>query len=1338
LTLEHTNDGANDAGCPLSFAQERLWLEYLLEPESPVYNLMVCLRLRGKVDVGALERSLTEIVRRHDILRTCIDVVDEEPRQRVGPPATVRLATTDLDEVPGFRRWERAMELVSEEVEKPFNLRDGPVFRASLIRLGEAEHVFLFVVHHIAFDGWSRDVFLSELGVFYDSATKGDLAVLPSPPITYAQFALWQRELAESGALIDALAYWRELLADDPQFLDLPTDYPQPKVRSSQGHTRVFRIPSSADEQLRLLARSESTTPYVVLLAAFVALLHRYTEQDDIVIGTPVVGRTRFDLEESLGFFVNTIPLRVRVGADPSFRELVGHARSVAMGALAHQEVPLEKLTEELHLARDPGRTPLFRLMFTLETFAPIPATMGDLETEWVDIYTETAKFDLTLTVKEAKDGLLAVWEYSTELFAQETVQRVADHFTRLLEYAVNHPDARLSELPLLSEKERQTLLIDWNATTSDYPRQSRIHEVFEEQVVEYGQRAALTAAGKAMTYTELNQSANQLARWLSKLHVDREVPVGLCLSRSLEMVVATLGILKAGGVYVPIDPEYPQERIRYILEDTGTPIVITDSSSARNVPGDGRRVLCLDLEWEQIQKESAENLGVKGQADDLAYVMYTSGSTGKPKGVCVVHRGVVRLVKGSDYASFGPDEVFLQLAPFTFDVSTFEIWGALLNGGRLVIGPTEFPTHAELGRIIRDEQVSTLWLTAGLFHNVVDAGLEALAGLRQVLAGGDVVSAPHGARFKSRYPDCRLIDGYGPTENTTFTTCYEISGKETGSVPIGRPIANTTAYVLDSRLDLVPIGVVGELCTGGDGLARGYLNDPDLTKERFVAASAAGQDCPVLYRTGDMARYRADGVIEFLGRKDNQVKINGFRVETEEVEEALRGCPGVVQASVVARPSPGGDKRLVAYCVPEPAADLTVAHLRSYLQEHVPAYMIPSSFVVLAELPLNPQGKVDRRALPEPGQGESADATPPVEPRDPLESLIASIWKRLFVLDSIGIRDNFFDLGGHSLLAFRFLAALEKSTGVQLPLSALFEAPTVEQLAAIMWEKGWQPLTADLVPIKPGGSRPPIFFVHNIYGDVLAYYGLARSLSPDQPVFGLKARGLDGKESPLSRVEDMAELYVNEIMAFQPHGPYALGGLSFGGIVAFEMARRLVDRGEPVMLVALLDAFISGQSSLSRARFHARSLLRLPLRNKVDHIRRAAKNLRRRVRSRYWQMIANEQQQARGSVTAAQRSVTESILFAASQYTGRKHTPHSYAGRVTVFVADDRTRDGFTDPVEQWKKVAAGGVEAIKVPGNHSTLVSEPHVRVLAQRLDECLERASRTVPVATESVPR
>jgi amino acid adenylation domain-containing protein len=800
------------------------------------------------------------------------------------------------------------------------------------------------------------------------------------------------------------------------------------------------------------MSSKNGATLFMLLLAAFKTLLYRYTGQEDILVGTPVAGRKGLESFDSIGFFVNTIVLRTSLEGNPTFLDLLKRVRETTLGAVDHQDVPFEELVRVLQIRRDLSRTPLYQVMFVHNHTGELLRLDG-ISGQGINVDYGCSKCDLTLFISESGNGARAEFEYSTDLFEEATIDRMANHYVRLLEGIADNPECRLTQLPILMEAERRQLLVDWCATARVYPRDRSIQTVFEEEVVLDGRRTALISGEVHVTYDELNRRANQLAHRLRREGVDQEAPVGLCIERSVDMVVGMLGILKAGGAYVPIDPEYPNERLRYMLQDGNIHVVVTNSHWTNRLASGSIRAVCLDVEGGAIAEESGDNLGIGASPDSLAYIIYTSGTTGRPKGVCVPHRGVVRLVKGNPYASFGPKELFLQLASSSFDASTFEIWGSLLNGAQLVIPPAEFPTHDELGRIIREAKVTTLWLTAGLFHNLVDASLEAFEGLRQLLIGGDVVSPSHTVRFKTRYPDCKLINGYGPTENTTFTCCYEISGNETGAIPLGRPIGNTSVYILDRDLQPVPIGVIGELCIAGDGLARGYLNDEKMTAEKFVANPFGTPTAPTLYRSGDRARYRSDGVIMFEGRQDNQVKVSGYRIEPGEVETVLRSYPGLAQVVVQARPSPGGENRLVAYCVPDAGMSLTVIALRRFLYEKLPKYMVPSSFVVLPKLPLNTQGKVDRHALPDPQPTDGIEGKVQTPPRDLLEETLASIWRTLFAVESVGVLDNFFELGGHSLMALRFFADLEISTGFQLPLETLFAAATIRQLATIVRE---------------------------------------------------------------------------------------------------------------------------------------------------------------------------------------------------------------------------------------------------------------------------------------------
>jgi aspartate racemase len=967
---------------------------------------------------------------------------------------------------------------------------------------------------------------------------------------------------------------------------------------------------------------------------------------------------------------------------------------------------------------------------------------LSGVSVQKINVENGGTKCDLTLFIREFGEGAQVDFEYSTDLFDEATIRRMASHYTRLLEGITSNPMCRLTELPILTEVERGQILVDWCATEREYPRDSTIQKVFEEELALNGLRTALISGEVHVTYNDLNRRANQLAHRLRREGVNQETPVALCIERSVDMVVGMLGILKAGGAYIPLDPEYPDERLRYMLQDGNVHVVVTNSRWSYRFANDAVRVLCLDVEGRAIAKESGVNPQIGTPADTLAYIMYTSGTTGKPKGVCVLHRGVVRLAKGSPYASFGPDETFLQLAPYAFDASTFEIWGSLLNGARLVIPPPDLPTYDELRRVITEAHVTSLWLTAGLFHNIVDANLESLAGLRQLLIGGDVVSPSHTARFKTRYPGCRLINGYGPTENTTFTCCYEISGNEIGALPLGRPIANTSAYILDRDLQPVPIGVIGELCIAGDGLARGYLNDEKITAEKFVPNPFGRPTAPTLYRSGDRARYRSDGVIMFEGREDNQVKVSGYRIEPGEIEAVLRSYPGLAQVFVQARPFPGGEKHLVAYCVPAADTLLTAIALRSYVQEKLPEYMVPSSFVVLPKLPLNPQGKVNRQALPEPQPTDGIEGKTQTPPRDPLEGMLVAIWKKLFAVESIGVQDNFFELGGHSLMALRFFTELEKSAGVQLPLATLFDAPTIEQFAAIVREKGWRPPSSCLVPIKPNGTRSPIYLIHSVGGVVLNYYAVAHLLSEEQPVYGIQPVGLDGKQEPLLQVEDMVSRYIQEIQMLQPSGPYYLGGYSLGGILAFEMARRLTTMGEKVAILALFDTFslhhlpnwpqiLRNKFTLlsQRTRFRIHNLISLSPEKRIDYLQQSAQRFTRRIRNRIWELTVGRKQSERALLTDPLRIVRKCNMLAARKYRSVPHDGILYDGKVTLFLAAERAVKGSANPVEEWQSVTKGAVQAISVPGDHVTMLREPNVRILGQRLDECLAEINRAL---------
>ena len=900
----------------LSYAQARLWFLNQLQPENPFYNCPLALRLRGRVEVGALERGVAEIVRRHEVLRTRIVSVDGKPEQVIEEKIKIQLA---VEEVGGQEEAERACR---EEALRPFDLSRGPLLRVRLLRVADDEHVLLMTMHHIVSDGWSWGVFLGELGRLYEGYVSGQDVKLAEPAIQYGDFAEWQRAWLQGEVLEEQLKYWREQL-EGMEMLQLPTDRVRPAEQSYRGGERVVVLSRELSSGLKKLSQREGATLFMVALAGFQALLKRYTRQEEISVATAIANRNREETEGLIGFFVNTLVMRTDVSGEPSFAELVRRVKGVALGAYGHQDLPFEKLVEEIQPERSMSWNPLVQVMFVVQN-APIPEIrLPGLSLVTMEV--PTTRFDLEVHMWEVGEQVVVRFIYSRDLFEAETVERMMRHYERLLDGGVRNPEEKIARLPLMSDQEREQVLVEWNQTRREYARNSSVVEVFEEQAKETPEKIAVACGGEAITYGELNRRANQLGRYLRTKGVGPEVLVGIAMERSVEMVVGVLGILKAGGAYVPMDVEYPKERLRYMLEDTGVKVLLSQQRLAGSLPecGDEVDVVCVDEEHtrERIGEESGEDLESGVEAENLAYVMYTSGSTGIPKGIGVPHRAVVRLVQNNHYAELGSEQVILQLAPISFDASTFEIWGALLNGGRLVVYPPETPSLEELGKVLEENEVNTLWLTAGLFHMMVDEHVEGLRGIRQLLAGGDVLSPAHVSRVLRELPGCEVINGYGPTENTTFTTCYRMKDEaEVGSsVPIGRAIANTQVYVLDGEMEPVPVGVVGELYVGGDGLARGYWKQPELTAEKFVK-NPYGEGR--LYRTGDLVRYRRDGNLEFMGRADQQVKIRGYRIELGEIEGVLSEHPGVRGCAVVAREQQGGggnsEKQLVGYVAME------------------------------------------------------------------------------------------------------------------------------------------------------------------------------------------------------------------------------------------------------------------------------------------------------------------------------------------------------------------------------------------------------------------------------------
>jgi len=1085
---------SRDRDLPASYAQERLWFLEQLGGEGTSYVLPLPLRLRGPLMVPALAAALGTLADRHESLRTTFDQAEDGTVvQRITPAAGLPLLAVDLTAAPDPEA--EALKVARDEARLLFDLKTGPLARATLLRLDEEHHVLLLTMHHIISDGWSLRVLVHELKALYEAFAAGRPSPLPGLPVQYADFAAWQRGWLTDELLDSEIAWWRERLAGSPAVLDLPTDRPRPAVRTPRGDVVGMVLPRQLADDLDSLARRAGATSFMTLLAAFQVLLRRYTGRDDLPVGTPIANRNRTEIEGLIGFFVNTLVMRGDLSGQPTFLEALKRTRDSALASYDHQDLPFEKLVEALQPERSLAHTLIFQVMFLLQA-DPLEAAAGTagptgttgstgLELGVLGLTGDSAKVDLTLAVSPTEDGLAVKAEYSRDLFDAPTVLRLLEHFRVLLEGIADDPGRRIDELPLLTRPERHALLFEENDTAAGVPDRS-VPELFEEQVRRTPDRVAVSCEGESLTYAELNARANRIAHRLRRLGAGPEVRVGVSLERSLDLVAGLLGILKAGAAYLPLDPALPAERLAFLIADAGITLVLNPEE--------------VQASLTESDADPESSAGPRS----LAYVLYTSGSTGVPKGVEVEHRSIVRLVRGANFADLGEAETFLQLAPVPFDASTLEIWAPLLNGGRLVVFPPHTPSLEELGCTLSSEGISTLWLTAGLFHQMVEAQPESLRGVRQLLAGGDALSVPHVQRVLERLePGHRLVNGYGPTENTTFTCCWVMDTiRQPGSsVPIGRPVSNTRVHLLGRDLEPVPLGVPGALYAAGDGMARGYLGRPELTAERFVPSPLPVFSGERLYRTGDLARRLPSGEIEFLGRLDNQVKLRGFRIELGEIEAAVCGHPAVREAAVLVREDQPGDKRLVAYVAGEEAIPPT-PELRAFLSRKLPDYMIPAAFVVLETLPLTPNGKVDRRALAavEPGRLETLSAEQ-AAPRDEIEELIAGIWCQVLGLEAIGVHDDFFELGGHSLLATRVVSKVREVLGAELPLRVMFEAPTVAGVSERLRRERTSVTSAPIVPLPREGRPPASFAQERLWfldqlGDDCAAYNVPAALA--------------------------------------------------------------------------------------------------------------------------------------------------------------------------------------------------------------------------------------------------
>ena len=1310
-----------DQPLPLSYSQQRMWLMYRLAPDGTAYNMPFASRQMGPLNKSALRCTIDAICSRHEAFRTTFAMTGEGPVQIISPFRPPHWVEVDLSRLPSEQRRREAARLVEQEANQPFDLEKGPLAKFLLIEVEPEDHVLVLTMHHIIGDQWSFGVIGSEFAFFYNAFCQGETPSAKPLLLQYADYAVWERRCLSDDRLSTQSDYWQKRLAGLSR-LSLPTDYPRPVMQTFNGSHCMLELPASLLERLKQFSAERNTTVFMTLLACFQILLSRYSGQSDVAVGSPIANRTQSAVESIIGSFVNTLVFRTDLSGNPTFEETLERVRETALEAYANQDFPFDKLVETMHSSRDHGSAPLVQVLFNLAN-API----GEINVHglsWVpfEVETRAAQFDLSLTI-ETEIARKAYLTFNTDLFERQTAERMLGHYNILLHSALANPTSRFSELSMLTASECTQLLQEWNRTQENYPQFECLPQMFEGQVDRTPDAVALSMGRATLCYSDLNARANQLARYLRTLDVRPGVVVGISLERSLEMVIALMAVLKAGGAYVPLDPGYPRDRLRFMAEDADVAIVLTSEDLSDRFDSQACRILCLDREQKRIAREVDHNLPPTATSQDLAYILYTSGSTGQPKGVEIPHRALVNfLCSMRQEPGCSAQDVMVSVTTLSFDISGLELYVPLLVGARVEIVSRSVTMDGwKLRTLCEAVKPTIMQATPATWRMLIEAGWLGSDRLT-VLCGGEALPPDLAKALLDR--SGALWNMYGPTETTIWSTIEKIEQADQ-EITLGRPIANTEMYILDQFMQPVPVGVSGELYIGGHGLARGYRRRPELTKERFIPHPFSTEPHGRLYRTGDLVRYRPDGRIVHLGRLDHQVKIRGFRIELGEIEAVLSRHPAVRQAVVTAREDQQGLKQLAAYVVCQEGYAPSSTELRSFVRTALPDYMTPSFFVFLEAMPLTGNNKVDVQALPAPAPNLS-EGLVYVGPRDRVEVQLTALWQQVLEIPKIGIHDNFFDLGGHSLKAAQLFFLLEQVYGRHLPLATLFQAPTIAELASILSREQWVPPWQSLVAIQPSGTAIPIFMVPGVGGNVLIFARLAKLLGPDQPFFGLQARGLDGKEAPFTSVTEMARHYLSEIRTLRPQGPYVLAGICTGGLIAYEMAQQLLEQGEAVTLVVMdtwhptsyrshrhtqlirlwLPLFILG-----RTMRNIDVLLRMPMKDWWPFIQRK--------RERFLSFLRRRTTEDELFVEFQGERVVQSTRQAVARYEVRK-----YPGRILNIMASKRNvAKTVIDTRHVWAELGGGGTQTLHIPAADSgLLLTPPHVGEVSERLQAFL----------------
>ena len=1252
---------------------------------SCAYNESVSLELKGTLDQAATERAMHELVRRHESLRATLNA--SGTRMLVTDEVRFDLPFTDLSSLSEAERTKQIDAIAQKDMTTPFDLRNGPLFRAQLIKVASDAHLLRLCGHHVVCDGWSLGIMMAEISALYNAAKSGGAPKLPEAS-TFSEYSLATIDFAKSPDHASVERFWLDLYKGSVPRLDLPTDRPRPKQKTYKGNRLDLHLSQEHVRGLKEVATRSGASFVTTLMTTFEVLLYKLTGDSDIVVGLPAAGQSDLGMKYLVGHCVNLLALRSRIDEEQAFIEHLKARRTGVLDAFDNQKYTFGTLLRKLNVPREPGRIPLCPVVFNIDMNMDDGVGFDGLQHRFISNPRAFENFELFLNATGNEGHLTLEWSYNTDLFDEATVRGWMDQLIALIKRVSAAPSATIAEL--ISDAalvgEQQMPKPEWHGRATAYPK-ADINSLFDEVAAKHADRTAVELLDQKLNYRELQQRVHAVSNALIGMGVKPGEPVGLCMDRSFDMVVAMLATLRSGGCFVPFDPAYPADRLAFMFSDTDVKVMLTQRHLANALPKHNARNIFLDE-----VKASGDAAVPKISPDAPAYIMYTSGSTGTPKGVVVPHRAIVRLVREQNFVSFGPDLCWLQLSNISFDASTLEIWGALLNGGRLVLQAQQKPTLPEICDTIAKHKVTSVWFTVGLFNMLVDEQLDRLRGLKHILTGGDVLSVPHVKKALKALGPNVLINGYGPTENTTFTCCFPINSEAsiTDSVPIGFPLNNTTIHVLDEQRNPVPVGRKGELYTGGDGVALGYWKRDDLSAEKFIDDPFSGKSGAKLYRTGDIVKWQADGSIAFIGRADGQVKIRGFRIELGEIENALNDLPGVKDKVVVARQDGPGEKQLACYVVPSEAhkgtQDALLNIVREHLRAKLPGYMVPTGFVVMNELPLTANGKIDRRALPAPTAQTSALKAEHVAPRNNIERMLASIWGRVLNASDIGIHDDFFDLGGHSLIGIQLLGQVEQQFNKTLPLKSLFEAPTIAQFAELLKGEGAAHDWKNLSLVQPEGDGLPLFCVH---GDEASHF-IPKYLGNTRPFYAFFHQGEDGKRIEHTSVESIAAHFIREMKQARPKGPYLLTGYSFGGIVAYEMAQQLTAAGDEVPLLAVFDTYAPGLH-LEAIKADAKPW---------DGLKKAV------LRG-----IVKRALHGNGPVPARWRNfhITDTYDRAVKSY-----VPSPYNGKLTVIKAAQSW-----GPKEMgWEKLAKGGIDVVLVPGDHYSLIKEPHVKELTREL--------------------